>query len=67
MTLLHHIAFDANLEALDMFKTLPYYKDIVDLDNNEVRGISIHTVPFRLDGLQHYGQLQEVKLRSFNR
>jgi len=37
MTLLHHVAFDANLEALEMMKSLPYYKDVVDLDNNEVR------------------------------
>ena len=25
MTLLHHVAFDANLEVLDMLKSLPYY------------------------------------------
>jgi len=36
MTLLHHVAFDANVEVLEMLKTLPYFKDIVDLDNNEV-------------------------------
>jgi len=36
MTLLHHVAFDANLEVLEMLKSLPYYSEIVDLDNNEV-------------------------------
>ena len=36
MTLIHHVAFDANVEALELMKSLPYYKDIVDLDNNEV-------------------------------
>jgi ankyrin repeat protein len=36
MTLLHHVAFDGNLEVLQMLKTLPYYKEIVDLDNNEM-------------------------------
>ena len=39
MTLLHHVAFDANVEVLEMLKKLPYYKDIVDLDNNEVSQI----------------------------
>jgi hypothetical protein len=36
MTLIHHVAFDANLEVLEMLKSLPYYSEIVDLDNNEV-------------------------------
>lgn len=35
MTLLHHVAFDGNLEALEMLKSLPYYKEIVDTDNND--------------------------------
>ena len=43
MTLIHHVAFDANVEALEMMKSLPYYKDIVDLDNNEV-GLFVYKI-----------------------
>lgn len=36
MTLLHHAAFDGNIEVLKMMRNLPYYRDVVDSDNNEV-------------------------------
>jgi len=36
MTLLHHVSFDANLEALKLMRNLPYFKEVVDSDNNEV-------------------------------
>lgn len=36
MTLIHHAAFDGNIEALSMLGTLPYFKDIIDDDSNEV-------------------------------
>lgn len=37
MTLLHHIAVDGDFEALEALKTLPYYREIVDSDQNAVR------------------------------
>jgi hypothetical protein len=40
MTLLHHVAFDGQLEVLEMLKTLPYFKEVADVDNNEVKTIS---------------------------
>jgi ankyrin repeat protein len=36
MTLLHHAAFDNNIEVLKMMKSLPYFKEVVDSDNNEL-------------------------------
>jgi hypothetical protein len=36
MTLMHHIAFDGNQEAFLTLKALPYFRDILDADNNEV-------------------------------
>lgn len=36
MTLLHHAAFDGNTEVLKMMRNLPYYKEVVDSDNNEI-------------------------------
>lgn len=36
MTLLHHVAFDGNLEVLRMLTTLPYFSEIVDSDNNDL-------------------------------
>ncbi len=36
MTLLHHITYDGNIEALKVMFALPYFKDIVDSDENEV-------------------------------
>lgn len=36
MTLLHHAAFDGNLEAMQMMTSLPYFKDIIDDNSNEV-------------------------------
>ena len=40
MTLLHHVAFDGQLEVLEMLKTLPQFKEVADVDNNEVKTIS---------------------------
>ena len=36
MSLLHHVAFDGNLEMLKMMANLPYFKEIVDDGSNEV-------------------------------
>lgn len=56
MTLLHHVAFDANLEVLEMLKSLPYYSEIVDLDNNEVSKKPPLLTHGRSDGPQYYGR-----------
>ena len=37
MTLLHHIAYSGNLEALNAMSELAYFKDIVDESSNEVK------------------------------
>jgi hypothetical protein len=36
LTLLHHVAYSGNLEALKVISELPYFKEIVDESNNEV-------------------------------
>jgi hypothetical protein len=36
MTLLHHAAFDGNFELVEQMAKLPYFKEIVDNDSNEV-------------------------------
>lgn len=36
MTLLHHAAFDKNLQAMEMMTNLPYFKEVVDDNSNEV-------------------------------
>jgi hypothetical protein len=36
MSLIHHIAHDGNLDCLKELSTLPYFKEIVNDDNNEV-------------------------------
>ncbi len=36
LTLLHHVAFSGNLEALSAIAEVPYFKDIIDDSNNEV-------------------------------
>lgn len=36
MTLLHHAAFDGNIEALTLMSSLPYFKEIVDDSSNDV-------------------------------
>lgn len=56
MTLLHHVAFDANLEVLEMLKSLPYYSEIVDLDNNEVSKKPPLLTHGRSDGPQYCGR-----------
>ena len=35
-SLLHHAAFENNMEVVEMLKTLPYFKEIVDDNNNPV-------------------------------
>ena len=37
MTLLHHVAFAGNLEALHEIAKLPYFGEVVDENANEVR------------------------------
>ena len=37
LTLLHHVAFSGNIEALQVMAELPYFKDILDDSENEVR------------------------------
>lgn len=36
MSLIHHAAFDGNIEAVSLMSTLPYFKEIIDDDSNEV-------------------------------
>jgi len=36
MTLIHHAAFDGNVDAVGMMTSLPYFKDVVNCNNNEV-------------------------------
>jgi len=36
LTLLHHAAHDGNIEAVSMMATLPYFKEIVNDNSNEV-------------------------------
>lgn len=35
MTLLHLVALEGNMEVLHMLKSLPYFRDVVDSNNNE--------------------------------
>jgi hypothetical protein len=51
MSLIHHIAHEENFEALYAIKTLPYFKDIIDDDNNEVSEITKNDDPYKLDGI----------------
>jgi len=37
MSLIHHVAVDGNIQLLKMLATLPYYRDIIDDDSNEVK------------------------------
>ena len=37
MTLLHHVAFAGNVEALYEIAKLPYFGEVVDESGNEVR------------------------------
>ena len=60
MTLIHHVAFDGYIEVMEMLTALPYFKEIVDSDNNEVRVSWLVKVPiFRWDGHLCCGLLQE--------
>jgi len=36
LTLLHHVAFSGNIEALNAMSELPYFKEILDESENEV-------------------------------
>ncbi len=56
MTLLHHIAFDANMEALEMIKALPYFPELINDANNEVQHhFKLLTWVISLDGLLFCG------------
>lgn len=44
MSILHHIAFDGNLEAFHELLCLPYIKEVINDNNNEVI-IIIVTIP----------------------
>ena len=35
-SLLHHAAFEKNFEVVEMLRSLPYYKEIIDDSNNDV-------------------------------
>ena len=39
MTLLHHAAYDSNVEFINMMKSLPYYQEIIDDNSNDVNYI----------------------------
>lgn len=34
--MLHHVAFDGKVEVVEMMANLPYYREIVDDNSNEV-------------------------------
>ena len=36
MSLLHHAAYDGNFEVVNSMTTLPYFKDVVNDDSNDV-------------------------------
>lgn len=36
LTLLHHVAFSGNLEALSAIAEVPYFKEVVNESGNEV-------------------------------
>jgi len=55
MSLLHHAAFDSNIEAVNMMATLPYFSEIVNDDNNDVSNASIKGS--RMGGHLCYGLL----------
>ena len=42
MTLLHHVAFDGNKEVLNLMTKHPYFKEVVDGDNNDVFSFLYH-------------------------
>ena len=61
LTLLHHVAYSGNIEAFSAIAEVPYFKDIVDESNNEVRDIFSKKCPLtRKDGRLCFGQ----RLRS---
>ena len=49
LTLLHHVAYSGNIEALNAIAELPYFKDIIDESNNEVNLIRNIPTVVRLD------------------
>ena len=50
LTLLHHVAYSGNIEALQVMTELPYFKDILDDAENEVGLIlSLRSYIARLD------------------
>ena len=44
LTLLHHVAFSGNIEALSAMGELPYFKEILDESDNEVRIVKLNVV-----------------------
>jgi hypothetical protein len=58
MTLLHHVAFDGNKEVLNLMTKLPYFKEVVDGDNNDVFSFSLSSV-LRWAGRHCFGPHQE--------
>ena len=57
MTLLHHAAFDGNIEAASMMTSLPYFKELINDSNNEVILFDLNR--FSLVGPPYYGLLLE--------
>ena len=59
MTLLHHASFDGNREVLNAMTELPYFKDVVNDNTNEVTlKQSLSLLLARLDTLT-MGSLKE--------
>lgn len=48
LTLLHHVAFSGNIEALNAMSDLSYFKEILDESENEV-GFVLLNILARLD------------------
>ena len=48
--MLHHVAFSGNIEALNAMSELPYFKDILDDAENEVRKDNVMYMHYSKDG-----------------
>ena len=48
LTLLHHVAFSGNIEALNAMSELPYFKEVLDESENEV-GFRLFMMLARVD------------------
>ena len=49
LTLLHHVAFSGNIEALNAISQVPYFKEVLDESSNEVGMPMIVTIIGRMD------------------